>query len=337
MVLDEIRYIETFPQSFSLDKGVEIDLEDIGIIGVNDFFIYDSLLIFSSMDKDGLWSFVSLPDYCFLGKFLTLGEGPYEFFQNPFVGSGNVKFFKENEELIATIYHFDKGELYKMNVDKSIKNNQLYISAINDSLPVQLFDFVVIDSITFFSKEISNRETQQIRYMLVNGEKIIPPHFEKLNLAKIKEREDFNILSTNTKYHPNNNRIIEMPGHLNYINIYSIDGSFGKTICIGKRLDHIGKIQDTEWTNRMDIFNDSRLFSRFWGVLFINEMSYIKERKRLPNILLFDWNGEPLAQLNLSNFAHTFDIDFINGYLYTLDRQTDVFRRYDIREILEKI
>ena len=222
MVLDEVRYVETFPQVFTLDDGAEVDLEGMGIIGVHDFFIYDSLLIFSSSDKEGSWSFVSLPDYHFLGKYLTLGQGPYEFYQVPSAGSGSVKFFKENEELFASIYNFHKGELYKMNIDESIKNNQLDISMLNDSLPVELFDFVAIDSITYFSKELSNDETQQIRYMLVNGEKITPPHFEKLNLAKIKEREDFNILSTITEYDFNTNRIVEIPGHLNYINMYSI-------------------------------------------------------------------------------------------------------------------
>ena len=338
MVLDEIRYVDAFPQTFLLDNGVEVDLESLDIIGVKDFCIYDSLLVLSTTDKEGFWSFVSLSDYRFLGKFLTQGQGPYEFYSNPFVSSSEVKLFNENEENVAIIYHFDKGRLYKMNINESIKNNKLNIYTINDSIRPFIFDFVMIDSITFFCKEISNRETQQIRYILVNDIKITPPHLEKLNLAKIREREDFNILSTITKYEFNSKRFVEMPGHLNYINIYSLDGSFAKTICIGKRLDHIGKIQDkNKWTERKDTFSDLRLFPRFWGVAFIDEYSYTRERTRFPNIMLFDWNGEPLAQLNLNNHITAFDIDFINGYLYTLDHKTDVFCKYDIREILEKL
>ena len=107
---------------------------------------------------------------------------------------------------------------------------------------------------------------------------------------------------------------------------------------IGKRLDHIGKIQDkNRWTERIETFADLRLFPCFWGIVFINDYSYTSEKMRLPNILLFDWNGEPLAQLNLNNHITAFNIDFINGYLYTLDRRTDIFCKYDIREIPGKL
>jgi hypothetical protein len=336
MVFEEIRYVDTFPRTFSLNNGVEVDLESMDILGVNDFRIYDSLLILSTGDKEGLWSFLSLPDYRYLGKFLTLGQGPYEFYENPDIGQ--VKFFKKNGELFAGIYHFHKGKIYEMNIDESFKNNRLCIETVRDSLPLEIFNFVMIDSSTFFCKELSSRETQQIRYMSVNGERITPSHFERLNLAKIREHEDYNILSTGTKYDSKNKFIVEMPAHLNYINMYSIDGSFQKTICIGKRLDNMDEIQDKNLRDRMDTFSDLRLFSRFWGVVFTNEMSHNwRERTRFSSILLFDWNGDPLAQLNLNNFSQVFDIDVVNGRLYTLDYMSDVFYKYDIREILEKL
>ena len=80
----------------------------------------------------------------------------------------------------------------------------------------------------------------------------------------------------------------------------------------------------------MDIFNNTRLFSHFWGVIFTNELSYKEEGRRIPNILLFDWDGKPLAQLNLTNPALSFDIDFANGHLYTFDYKTDAFRNLKV-------
>ena len=339
MVFENVRYVTAFPKTFSLDNTLEVNLDSIDIIGINDFCIYDSLLILSTTDREGLWSFVSLPDYVFIGKFFTLGQGPYEFTQSPYVGSNKVKFFKEKEELFAAIYHFNKGMLYKMNISESIKNKRLNIYTLKDSLPPILFNFVMIDSTTFFCKELNNMQTQQIRYILDMGKKNIPPHLEKLNLAAIEKDEDFNLLSTSTKHNINKNIIIEAPTDLNYINMYSVDGSFSKTICIGKKLDNIGKIQEKEKGDRMYTSADLRLFLKFWGVVYINEdnKTYQIKRRQLPNILLFDWNGEPLAKIKLNQFITSFDIDFINGYLYTFDVHTEMFTKYDIKEILKEL
>jgi hypothetical protein len=80
MCFDDVRYIRGFPQTFSLDSAVELDLD---IIGMRDFRIEDSLLIVSTANSNGLWSFFSLPEYKFLGKYLSRGQGSNEFIQNP--------------------------------------------------------------------------------------------------------------------------------------------------------------------------------------------------------------------------------------------------------------
>lgn len=97
-----------------------------------------------------------------MGKFLTIGQGPYEFFQSS--RAYRMKFYRKDNNRYACIYNFMQGELYGMNIDESIKNQELSISKLNDSLPKSLFDYAFIDSVTFFGKEIIGKETQQIRY-----------------------------------------------------------------------------------------------------------------------------------------------------------------------------
>jgi hypothetical protein len=331
MILDDIRYVTGFPQTFSLDSAIEVETD---IIGIKDFYIHDSLLSLSTVDGDGLWSFVSLPDCRFLGKFLTKGNGPYEFIQSPFVSQEH--FFREREELFCIIYDFQRGKLYKMDVDKSIKDGQLTIRTLHDSLPPFMFNIVMIDSATFLCREINGSQTQQTRFLLHNGQRATTPLLEKLNQACIRNNADFNILSTSIKLNRYNNLLVEAPISLNCINLYSPDGSFGRTVCVDSKPDNIGNIQDR---NRKYTFAHLRLFPGFWGVVYINEnlSTYLTERERLPVILLFDWNGEPLAELRLNSFITSFDIDFIHGHLYTLDVHTDVFCRYDVRDILEKL
>jgi hypothetical protein len=333
MILDDVEYVSAFPKTLELQNK---QLADIEIIGIRGFAIYDSLMIVSTGNKNGFLSFVSLPEYNHYGDFLTIGQGPLEFLFPMF--PGKMKFLKDNNQLSAYIYDMQKGDILKMDIDKSIKTQETHISK-KAFIDPFLTNFIMLDSSKFFCKELHNNQTQQIRYILDNGIKTTPDILKKLNLSSIKYGQDLNILSTNTKCNLGNHIIVEAPVNLNYLNIYSLDGSWGKTICIGNKLNSIDKIQDiVEW-ERIETFGDLRIFTDFWGVLYINEdkKTYQTERKKLPSILLFDWNGKPLAKLQLSNFITSFDINFIHGQLYTLDVFSNEFCKYDISNILKEL
>jgi hypothetical protein len=335
MILDEVKYVDKFPQTFTLQNRQE---PNIDLIGIQGFAIYDSLIILTTRNKNGFWSFVSLPDYNYYGDFLTIGQGPLEFLFPLFAGKAML--YKENNQLYASMYDMQRGEIFKMNIDESIKTKKLHFSkeaSINPSLSA----FVRIDSTKLFCKElnINNDIIQQLRYVLDNNTKVVPDILQKLNQAFIRANEDLNILTTITKFSTTHNLIIEAPVYLNYINMYALDGSFGKTICVGNRLDNIDKIQDKGEWERIQTYEDLRIFPDFWGVLLIDEdrKTYQTGRKKLLSIFLFDWQGEPLAKLKLNHFITSFDIDFTHGCLYTLDLHSDEFYKYDIKDILVKL
>jgi hypothetical protein len=335
MGFEEVSYIKEFPTTDFLKHKIDPNLD---VIGMKSFLVYDSLLIFSTTDSDGLWSFMSLSSYKHLGKFLKKGDGPYELVQ-PLRVDDNVKFFADSSGLFANIYDFYRGKILKFNINESIENQQLHISTLTDSVPPYMFNFIMLDNENILCKEVKNDQTEQYRYILNGKEGMTPPILQKLNQASIKKGEDINILSTITKTNDNGSIIIEMPIGLNYINIYSMDGALEKTICIGNKLDNIVKIQEKNLGDRMYTFADLRVFKDFWGVVYINEdtKTYQTGRKNLPSILFFDWQGEPLLDLNLEHFITSFDIDLLNGELYTLDVHSDEFYKYDIKKVLTKL
>jgi len=53
--------------------------------------------------------------------------------------------------------------------------------------------------------------------------------------------------------------------------------------------------------------------------------------------LLFDWEGRPLAELKLTRFVNSFDIDMVNKTLYVFDVYNDKMFAYDLSEVLNKI
>lgn len=334
MTFTDVNYVNNFPEVISIEDSREPALD---VIGVRSFTIYDSLLILSTVNEKGLWSFFSLNTQKHLGDFLSRGQGPFEFIWPPSVS--NYVNFTNRGGINAHIYDSQTGRLLNFDIGESLKNKELNLSVEKDSLPLFLFNFVMLEDSLFLCKEVNTEQTQQIRYIITTSTKIIPEIFQPLNRATLREGEDINILSTITKLSPENNKIVEMPIGLNYLNIYSLDDSFAKTICLGKKLDDINKIQDKKRWERLYTFADLRIYRDFFGVVYINEEEKIYQtaRARLPSILLFNWEGEALCEIKPGHFITSFDIDFINGELYTLDIHSDEFYKYNIREILKKI
>ncbi len=334
MAFDSVNFVEKFPRSITLQNKTE---PKIDVIGIRNFAIYDSLLIFSTINDDALWSLVSLNNYSTLGNFLKKGQGPFEFIESPSVGSRAT--FSKQDSLFAYIYDSQKGNLLKMNIDESLRSKETKIYSVSQSLPSFLFNLVLIDSVTFMGKEINPTQTQQIRYLIHGKDKKPIQMLSKLNNAKIEQGEDINILSTITKRNEKQNILVEMPIGLNHLNLYTLDGKLRKSICIGKQLDNIDDIQEKKRQNRLYTFADLRIFEKYFGVLQINEEeeTYQTARRKKPSILLFDWVGNPLAELKLDHHITSFDIDFQKGDLYTFDAHSDEFYKYNIKDFLTDI
>lgn len=331
---DQIVYVKEFPQTFTLSGET---VPDIDIIGIQDIQICDTMIIFSGKGQENLWACYSLPRYDYLGSLLTKGNGPNEFIQAPWVSSAT--FFNERDELHAGIYDFQRGRVFNANITQTLKTGKLDMHLMRDSLPPFLFNFFIIDSARYFCKEANHQQTQQTRYLIERDKQLHPAVFDSLNCVKLEEMQDINILSTITKFNPARNIVVEMPVGLNYLNMYSLDGTFTRTLCVGNKVDDIEDIQDKKRWERIYTFGDIRAFPNFWGVFYIgeDEKTYETGRKKLPCIYLFDWEGKPLAELKLQHFITTFDIDLRNRTLYTFDLEDEVLHKYDISEILTKI
>ena len=336
MTLENVEFIEKFPLETYLENKTEPNL---GIIGVRNFIIHDSIMIVSKKGSTNLFSIFSLPNFYHLGSFLTQGEGPLEFIQPPSVNR-EMKLVYEYEQLFAYIYDFQKGKLIKVNIDRLIKENNVDITEEINDLPRFIFDFIIVSNTRYFCKELNETQTKQLRYMLTTDNmRDTTSTMKRLNKVQLRQDEDFNILGASTKMEYAKGIIVEMPIGLNYINMYALDDSWGKTICIGDALDDIEKIQDKKRWDRVYTFADLRIYPSFWGVVHINEdeMTYQTKRKKLPSILLFDWQGKPLAKLKLNHFITSFEIDLKNGHIYTFDVHSDELFKYDINDILSKI
>ncbi|UJP65396.1 hypothetical protein [Mongoliitalea daihaiensis] len=334
MAFDDVGYILEFPLEVNLNKK---GFPEVNSVGMREIKILENYLIIEKSSSGALWEIYDLPDYKFLGSFFKIGDGPLEFMQGSDLNK--VAFEKENGSLLAYMYDFQKGRVMKFNVSESLELDQEVLTEyVGDIIPFS-FAFAKLDSNTFFVKEVFNRDTQQVRYTITNGKKKPLDVAAKLNDVTIQEGEDFNILSTLTGYNRIKDRVIEAPIGLNNINIYAIDGTFKKSICLEEKLSDIKQIQSTFRWNRIYTIANLSLFDDFFGIVFINENEgvYQMSRKKLPSILLFDYEGKPLAKIGTGEHFTSFDIDFKNQTMYTFDVHSDEFIKYDLQNILPKL
>ena len=334
MAFEEVRYIREFPRTYSL-TAQDAESVDFGIIGTQDFIVHDSLLILSTANKNGFLTFLSLPDHRNLGSYLLLGNGPQEFIMPPWISQS--VFYREKGDLCFTLHNVVRKRLECFNVTRTLESKRLHLSTIKDSLVSTAFRFLYINDSTFMCREITSDETRQIRYFIENGRRTEPLCLIPLNESRVNPGHgDYNILATLIQYNPDRRRVVEAPTLLNHINLYAPDGSFARTICVGKRLDKTKDIQAREYGERIRTYMHLLAYPDFFGALYFGatEKEFELEPGKIsPVIQLFDWDGEPLAEIRLPYMATAFDFDLKNGALYTFDRTSEQFQKYDITDL----
>ena len=335
MTFDDVEYVTSFPKTIELSSPQKVGVD---ILSLNGFSIQDSYLMILAKG-DGFFAICSKDNDATLGRFLNVGHSEEEFLYPPTMETG-FTFYHEGDSLFADVFDNQKGRILTVDVQKSIANKKLSLRSIKKGLSTDVFTVFRLPDGKYFVKELSNGDTQQIRMVrdLKTGKNTTPAVLNRLNDASIKQNEDFNILSTVTKM-SKDGRIIEMPVGLNYLNVYKLDGSFAKTICVGDKLDDIDDIMDKSRWSRLYTFSDVRVFDNFFGVVQINEEEKLFQSKRtkLPSILLFSLDGKPLAEIKMKRQITSFDIDMQKGCLYTFDSESGEFLRYNFSKELKAI
>lgn len=336
MTTEDIEYVKKFPQQVELQKGEKVNLP---IIGISNFRIIDSLLVVGKKETQNIWQFVTLNDLHTVGSMVNIGEGPNEFLIAPNTNS-NSNFYLHNDSLYVDLFDNQKGKVLAVNILQSFKDKKLKVAQTYNAFSNNDFNVVRLSNGDYLVRTINDDATQLNRTVRnsTTGKETTTKVLNKLNGAKVNVGEDFNILGTIIKTTPDN-VIYEAPISLNYLNIYSVDGTTSKTVCIGENLYDIDAIMETDRGERIKTFSDLKIFPKFFGVVYIGEQKkkYQQEQGRMPSIYLFTLDGKPLTEIKMQRRITSFDIDLQHGYLYTLDSQADEFLRYDIRNILKKI
>lgn len=329
----DIEIVNNFPKTIDLPSPETVNINSIGI---TDFKVLDSCIVVSTKGDTGLLNFYRKNDLAPLGSFLNIGNSREEVAYEPSL-STLMNFYRVSDSLYVDVYNFMKRRMLTFNVDECLEKKHSILKAEYENFEKPILSAKRLPDGKYLIKELNDNQTMQTRSIvdLKSGNVTITPLMKKLNDVSVKAGEDFNIISTITQV-GKDGRIFEMPIGLNYINIYTPDGSFAKTICPGDKPDDIDNITKTNKWKRKYTFADIKVFGNFFGVVKIDEEegTYQTKRTKKPSILLFTLDGKPLAEIKMKRQITSFDIDQQNNILYTFDSETEEFMKYDISKWL---
>lgn len=336
MTTPNIVYVKDFPKTLALSNPTACDY---GFEGVQDIIVEDSFLIADTGEKQKAWKIVNLNTNKYVTGLFDVGNGRDEFTFPPSVITV-TNFYKKNDSLYADLFNMAKDRMLTINMSESIDKQKVCLKSIMGGLKNGVFSVIRLADHKYLVREISENRNQQNRDVrnIATGKTTTPQVLESLNEASLKNAKDvnlINLLSCGTVVSPQG-RIVEAPLYLNYLNIYTLDGKFAKTICLGDELSDLDILTQKKIFDQKDMFSIVKAFDNFFGVIKIgqNYDEFITGKTDPPSILFFSYDGEPLAEVKLDVITTTFDIDTKHGMLYVVDCISGKIKKYDIRKSL---
>ena len=331
MSIGKPEFVRGFPTTISeLQKIGNFNCEETGIREVK---VLDSLLIISKADT---WALYSLDGRHKYGEFLRIGNGPGEFTSIPTIN--RCYSFKESDSLFVYVADPYRGHVLGFNISEFLAGIERAPYPVIETHCI----LNIMMSMPYGKEKIlvyqPNYNYTNIKRMMYEGDSLRQmPITQGIDRITINSEADMNILSRNTCYNSASDKFVEAMLYLNQINIISGDGTEGKTICVGKRLDDISKIERENYASLVKGYTTVSAWDEGFGAIYsgATEMDYQLLTANDLRIQFFDWEGNPRCLVELPYQTYSFDIDFENKVMYVLNTTDDKLIAYDATEIIQ--
>lgn len=320
MAFSNVEYVKKFPVEIEAKCSKEIEPEGDNLCA---FTVYDSLMLCSTIESHKYIKVLSWPEMRPLNEFINKGNGPYELTSNLLYFEENVE--KEGEDVC--IYFYDgKNSIVRLNVSKSLTQESLVAEKVSNVVigdPFNIYSFIVLENDGLIISKIENGGRRINRYLYINNEPTGNEILDRLNEIHTEASNiDHNVLGRHTAYYRPDKRIAEAYSNLNLINIYTLDGEFQKSICVGEKLDNLRDIEAMPINDRPSSTYTFLIgYDKYFAATYLSQTTRdLLEKKQTPaEIHIFDWDGNPLCRIKLDKLFTSFHIDRDNDALLGMD------------------
>lgn len=315
--------ISHFPKTIT-PSAEKIDIE---IIGINNLYIVDTILLgFKVKGEDGFFTCYSLPNFKFLGNYISAGRGADEFLTLTY----NKQFAIDSSNAKIWISSHLTREVSEINLTSSIKEQKVvfekrfFLDSITDSYWFNINDsiFATYPSTDNLYYTVYNLKQQQL--------------ITQKNIFTKDIKFDASIYDIIGTISPDKTKMALAMFNMNHIIIHSTNGDEIIPLTIYHTSNTPHEISQQDFMDRKIFYSDIRTVDKFIFALYINHSTKeIREANKSVEIHVFDWNGEPIYKIIIPNYIRFFDIDQNNGYIYGLNPYDEEIYKYDIRNYLK--
>ena len=329
-----------FKYSFDL-VGEEI-LKDA--IGISSIHAIDKYLVASTMNQDYFFTIYSLDSLNALGNLVEKGSGPNQFptiALYDYATSFNKSNYFWTHDLNYPIFS-------KVNIEKSLKDGK---TIIEDTIKLPFEDSFVTAFHISEDKVIGrsgNTVPSMGRLKLYNPKlkevtKSVPlfPEVEtsRKDLDFVTSKLNFIYVSALT-LKPDGTKLASAMTCFNQIDIFNTDAelilSIKDDFSSGEeRIKAYLKDDNLNFKHLNNYYGGICATDKFIFALFKNQLYEDYGEKMIPvSIRVFDWEGNPIAELNIPDYLYSITIDERNGYLIGFSYFEEKILRYDINDLL---
>lgn len=315
----ETRIISDFPVNINLDKGHLLPVNPYGCV---DFIGVDSLVIFKIYNGDYLWNVVNLNNTEAKCNLFSLGHGENEFTALPI----SERAFVTDSALYCDFYSPEQNTFYRCNLSKSFDLHSPCLEIKEDVGSFETFQTLYrLQDNTFFA----------VRYIGHNGYSrgiLNRDGFIECdglgNLNKMTVEENINTLSSVRCVNQSVNTVVEAMIRMHQINLYSISDGKSLTLSVDGELQDAKEIDQTSKSLLKKGFGNVSCYDDYFMAVYVNSslVDFLKASEGQSQLLVFDWDGVPLARISLPHMAANAYI--YDNHLFVLTTDGD-FYQYD--------
>lgn len=289
--------------------------------------IYENYLVSIEPDSDTIFSIFQLPGCKYIGSFGKIGRGPGEFFtfdaRNAFVTQDGIK-FKDT-----------RNQFVEVNLRSYLKTGKpsLTIIKLPGEMDTMSDGFQLNDSIYCGRPYMGGRDNKP--YIRCNIKtKVVETYGEWPNLyPKERQKTFWTLYGGRSRVKPDKTMYVSFLNVIKMFRIYDSAGNLKKEVVMELQ----DNLFDGDWIKSYPVLYYTCIRTTNKYIYALNIACRGPDSpKTIPSLEIWDWNGNPIANLKLDIPVSQFDITRDGKSVYCIDWVTmDKIFLYDLGDIIK--